>query len=85
MAAAKPLIASDVDGNPYYVQDRVNGLIFRCGDPDDLAAKLRVILSSPELRRKFGGTGREIAMSKYVESSFGQQFAEMVRLTLAGR
>ena len=85
MAAAKPLVASDVDGNPYYVRDGVNGLVFRSGNDDDLAAKLRILLSSPELRHQFGNKGREIALTKYVEPSFGQQFAEMVRLTVVGR
>jgi glycosyltransferase involved in cell wall biosynthesis len=82
MAAGKALIASNVDGNPHYVEDGVNGFLFEKENVHDLADKLRVLLSSPELRKKMGDAGYELARTKYAESAFGEEFARMVELTV---
>jgi glycosyltransferase involved in cell wall biosynthesis len=84
MGARKPIIVSSADGNPYYVRDGVNGLVFETQNADDLAEKLRLLLRSPELRKKFGDKGYELAHSKYSEANFGKEFARMVELTVRG-
>jgi glycosyltransferase involved in cell wall biosynthesis len=81
MAAGKPLIASNVDGNPHYVNDGVNGFLFEKENVDDLAGKLRLLLSSPELRKQMGDAGYKLAKTKYAEAAFGEEFAKMVELT----
>jgi glycosyltransferase involved in cell wall biosynthesis len=82
MAAGKPVVGSRVDGIPHYIQDGVNGLLFECGNPDDLACKLRLLLASPDLRDKLGRAGYELARTRYNEISFGEQFRAMVALTV---
>jgi glycosyltransferase involved in cell wall biosynthesis len=84
MGAGKPIVVSSADGNPYYVRDGVNGLVFESGNADDLAEKLRILLRSPELRRKLGDKGYELAHSIYNEASFGREFGRMVELTVRG-
>jgi glycosyltransferase involved in cell wall biosynthesis len=84
MAAGKPIIASRVDGNPYYIREGVNGMLFEKENYQQLAEKLRVMLGSSELRQQLGKTGYELAKTKYDEQAFGREFARMVELTVAG-
>jgi glycosyltransferase involved in cell wall biosynthesis len=55
MAAAVPVIASRVEGVPEAVTDREDGLLVKPGDPTDLAAAIRELISGkldyPELSR----------------------------------
>jgi glycosyltransferase involved in cell wall biosynthesis len=44
-------VASDVGGNPELVRPGETGLLFRPGDPLDLAAALRNLIEHPDLRR----------------------------------
>jgi hypothetical protein len=84
MAAGKALIGSRVGGVAYYVRDGINGLLFEREDIDGLAEKLRILLASPELRKKFGKAGREIALSEMHESVFGRRMQQMFEITANG-
>ena len=81
MGARKPVIASNVDGIPYYVQDGFNGLLCRPGDAEDLAGKLRQLLCDTGLREKLAANGLVAARTKYDEKAYAREFGEMVRLT----
>jgi glycosyltransferase involved in cell wall biosynthesis len=59
MALAKPIVATNVGGNPEGVADGENGLICAPADPDDLAARLLTLLRDEGLRTEFGRRGRE--------------------------
>jgi glycosyltransferase involved in cell wall biosynthesis len=48
MASALPVVAADAMALPHLVHDGENGYLFRPGDADDLAAKLRLVLEAPE-------------------------------------
>ncbi|PPF57368.1 glucosyl transferase [Clavibacter michiganensis] len=48
MASALPVVAADAMALPHLVHDGENGYLFRPGDVDDLAAKLRRVLELPE-------------------------------------
>jgi glycosyltransferase involved in cell wall biosynthesis len=84
MAAGKPVIASRVGGIPQYVKEGVNGLLFETENVHELACKLRLLLSSPDLRKRLGDKGYELAHTRYDEVTFGQEFAKMVELTVSG-
>lgn len=47
-----PVLASDVAGVRDLVQHEVNGLLFRQGDPDDLAVQMQRLISDPGLVRR---------------------------------
>lgn len=48
-AAGVPVLASDLGGMAEMVRHRVDGLLFRVGDPQDLATRLRELMKSPDL------------------------------------
>ena len=49
-AAGCPVVASRVDGIPEYVIDGRSGLLFEPGNAEDLAAKLKLLLTDKNLR-----------------------------------
>ncbi len=60
MAWGLPSIVSDsLPGAMELVDEGVSGLIFRSGDPDDLAQKMRLLMDDPKLRARLGGAARD--------------------------
>jgi len=52
-ATGTPVIASNIGALNEFVKHMKNGLLFRVGDPHDLAEKMKIILRSPNLIEKF--------------------------------
>jgi glycosyltransferase involved in cell wall biosynthesis len=84
MAAGKPVVASDVAGIPHCVRDGYNGFLFRVGDANDLAEKLRRLLSDRALRERLGRNGLDLARLNYTERAWAEGFEKMMAM-LAGR
>ena len=61
MACGKPVVASNIGGIPFVVEDRETGLLFECGNAKDLAEKVIFLLQNEELREKMGEAGRKRA------------------------
>lgn len=63
MASALPIVAANAMALPHLVHDGENGYLFEPGDPEDLAAKLRLVLEAPpaEYRALKEGSLRFIA------------------------
>ncbi len=59
MACGKPVVASNVGGIPYVVEDGKTGLLFEGGNVEDLAEKVIALLNDEKLRDKMGKAGRE--------------------------
>jgi len=76
-AAGRAVVASNVDGTPYLIQDGVNGLLFESENVADLAAKLDRVLSDAALRRTLGENGRRIVMEKYSEAAYARSMVTM--------
>ena len=49
MACKKPIIASNVGGIPNVIKDGYNGLLFKSEKVDDLADKIRLVLSNKKI------------------------------------
>jgi phosphatidyl-myo-inositol alpha-mannosyltransferase len=58
MAAAVPVVATDIPGYREVVRDGVDGLLVRPNDPVALAGGLRRVLSEPELASALAEEGR---------------------------
>jgi D-inositol-3-phosphate glycosyltransferase len=61
MACGTPVVASQVGGLAFLVQDGVNGFTVPSGDPQALADRLAVLISDAELRRQIGDQAADIA------------------------
>ncbi len=69
-----PAVASDYGGNPYVVEDGVNGLIFKTRDVAGLTERLIRLIDDPDLRERLGEGARRV----YAERFTGQRFAREV-------
>jgi len=61
MACGKPVVASNVGGIPYVVENGKTGLLFKCGNIKELAEKIIILLQNKEMREKMGEEGRKNA------------------------
>ncbi len=64
-ACGKPVIGADIGGIPEHIDDQVNGLIFRPGDPADLAEKINMLLQRPDRIITMGKAARRTAEKTY--------------------
>jgi glycosyltransferase involved in cell wall biosynthesis len=75
MASGKPVVASNVGGIPFLVEEGKTGLLFETGNMNDLAEKVITLLQDNELREKMGVAGRErakeLAWDKIAEQTIG--------------
>src|SRR5215510_15413990 len=58
MSCAKPVVGSNVAGNPLAIVDRVTGMIVPERSPAALAAALARLADDPDLRQRMGAAGR---------------------------
>ena len=61
MACGKSVVASDVGGLHYLVENGKTGLLFKCGNVEELSEKVIILLQNKELREKMGIAGRKKA------------------------
>lgn len=65
MASAKAIVASNVGGIPYIIDDGVNGFLVDKMDSGALAEKVSLFLKDYSLRKRFGLEAREKAFRDY--------------------
>lgn len=65
MAAARPVVATDVGGAREAVVDGQTGYLVRSDDPDAMAHRVTHLLSQPALAREMGKRGRQIVEQKF--------------------
>lgn len=61
LAAGKPVICPDIPGRGPILRDGETCLLYRPGDSDDLARRLRDLVQQPDLAERLGRRGRELA------------------------
>lgn len=59
MSYGKPVISANIGGLSEIMRDGVSGLLFKSGDSNDLAEKIRRLWSDSELSKKIGQSGHE--------------------------
>jgi len=60
LLAKIPIITSNLGGMAELVQDRVTGLLFEAGNPDDLCQKMVSLIDNPQLLRKLSEGPRQV-------------------------
>jgi glycosyltransferase involved in cell wall biosynthesis len=78
MAARKPIVASAVGGVPHYITNGENGLLFEKENVEELAQKLRMLLSDAGLRAGLANKGYERVHSQYDERAYVRSFQKML-------
>ncbi len=87
MAAAKPVVATAVNGIPELVEHEQTGLLVPPKNPEALATALQRLLDNPDLRSRYGQAGYERVRSRFtidrmideLEAYFAQKLAERQR------
>lgn len=64
-AAARPIIATAINGNMEIVRDGVNGILVPPRDPKRLSEAILQLVAQPALRRKLGKSARSQALREY--------------------
>ena len=77
MASGKPVIATDVGGNPELVQDDMTGFLIRAGDDSQLAGRLETILSDKLLRQRMGASGRRVTEERFSVARMVEDYSNM--------
>ena len=73
MACAKPVIASNLPGVRGVFKKGKHGLLAQPDNVDDLANKVKAILSDKNLARKMGQAGKELVKKKYTWEKVGKR------------
>ena len=79
MAAATPVIASDVGGIPEIVKEGDNGFLVPPGDERGLAEKLRWILKNPHEARRMGRRARVFAQQFFSTETYLEGYRRVFR------
>ncbi len=77
MACGVPVISTRIAGIPELVEDGKNGILVAPGDVDGLAAAMRMLIESSEMRRLLGAAAREKVAREYDLSRNGEAMAEL--------
>lgn len=67
-ASGKPVIGSDIGGIPELVHDGSTGLLFQCGNVNDLKEKINYLLNHKDLAVEMGVNARKVVEEKYNEN-----------------
>jgi glycosyltransferase involved in cell wall biosynthesis len=83
-AAGVPVVATAVGGTPEAVANGESGFLVPPGEPEPIASRVGELLRNEELRKRFGGAGRERMRVRF---TFEAQAIEYLRLfdSVAGR
>lgn len=78
MACRKAVIASNVDGIPYYVQHNFNGLLVEPGDVASLVDALKSLMGNPFLLARLAENGYQYVHQHLSEAVYVDHFRQMV-------
>ncbi|HEX8455706.1 MAG TPA: glycosyltransferase [Pyrinomonadaceae bacterium] len=65
MAAARPVVATDIGGAREAIVEGETGYVVRPGDDEQLAARIVSLLTDPERARRMGERGLEVVKEKF--------------------
>jgi L-malate glycosyltransferase len=75
LACGMPCLVSDIPGNKEWVEEGVNGWLFRDGDVDDLAGKILYAIKS---RRSFGRIGKAARKTAEERADWRKNFGKLL-------
>lgn len=85
MAAAIPVVASDIEGNRALVRGGETGLLFPVGDHAALAAALRTVLDDQSLRSRLAASARELVRERFSAERMAREYLYLYQELLRDR
>lgn len=85
MAAGLPSVVTRVGGNPYVVEEGVNGLLAPSQDAQALAEKMLSLATDPGKCREMGAAARRIYEDRFRPEAMDETYAGMYRSALGGK
>ncbi len=79
MASGKPLVVTNVGGNPAIVEQGVNGFLVPAGDPDSLAQALLKLADDARLRQSMAAANIRKVTERYSIQSMARQYEALYR------
>jgi glycosyltransferase involved in cell wall biosynthesis len=79
MASSKPVIVSNIPGVMELVTDDQEGLHAEPMNAEDIAEKIKILLSDPALRKKMGENGRKKVLSEFTWDKVAKQIEEVYK------
>ena len=67
LASSKPMVVTEAGGMPEIIKDGINGFIVPVKNFESLASRIIQLLSSKELRDRFGYAGRQMVEQNYTK------------------
>jgi glycosyltransferase involved in cell wall biosynthesis len=77
MASGKPVLASNVGGNPESIVDGITGFLFESHDVERLGSKIILLLKDKELRLQLGEAARARAEELFSKTRMVKSYEEM--------
>ena len=78
MACGLPVICSDSAGVQWYIEEGVNGYVFKSNDLNDLTDKIKLVISDKAKMKKMGEESRRLVEEKYSPEVFYKKFMEIL-------
>jgi len=79
MAAAVPVLASDVSGNTFLVEDGVNGFLVPVDDDELILERMIELCKDKALRKKMGMAGSRIVVERFSRGRMALKYAAIYR------
>lgn len=83
MASGKPVVATNIGGIPYVVENGITGLLVEYGDVKGLANEIIKLLKDKKLRDKYGSNGKERA-KLFSNKEIAKKYYDLYKKYLAG-
>jgi glycosyltransferase involved in cell wall biosynthesis len=74
-----PIIATSEGAIPEIVEDGISGFLINRNSPKEIAEKIELLISNPQMRGTMGKKGREKYLSTYTISHFEQNMEKVFR------
>jgi glycosyltransferase involved in cell wall biosynthesis len=77
MAAGIPCIGTDIGGINEIIQHGKNGLLFKKGDPEDLANQISYLLENPAIKKELAMAGKETVETQFNIDRVARETADL--------
>lgn len=82
MKSGKPIIGSSVDGIPVLIKNGYNGFLFENENVYQLANRLELLISNPELRKFLGRNGSNLVQKEFSKEQYTKKLISLYNLVI---